>query len=397
MNSVMKYTKPIERIGSPRQRQRIFCSAVGLLRVAALVVVSFAVGSSPAFAQYSTDLTLINGWTGVTFSAGPPFNNTLASNPSVREVSGIVQFTGAITTFGNNTNMEPFMMPAGLAPLTDVYIPVDMCNATNGRLHIAPNGVVKIEPEGGKLTNATCFTSLDGASFALTNTGFTPLTLINQWTNTIYNTGNAAVQNINGIVHFKGAISTSLNNVNLQPFMLPAGFAPATDVHISVDLCDAHYGQLHITPTGAVSIEGSTSTNAQCFTSLDGAWFAQTDTGFTPLTPSNGWFNTGTNWNTSNAAVQNINGVVYFKGAVSSPVPNPSLQPFVLPAGFTPNGAGPDVYIPVALCGAVKGRLHITSSGTVDIEFVDNSHNNAECFTSLDGASFTLPVFPPLG
>jgi hypothetical protein len=37
-----------------------------------------------------------------------------------------------------------------------------MCNATNGRLDIAPNGTVTVDAEGGTFSNARCFTSLDG-------------------------------------------------------------------------------------------------------------------------------------------------------------------------------------------------------------------------------------------
>jgi hypothetical protein len=47
-----------------------------------------------------------------------------------------------------------------------VFVPVDLCNATNGRLQIEPTGVVTVQAEGGAFGNAACFTSLDGASFA---------------------------------------------------------------------------------------------------------------------------------------------------------------------------------------------------------------------------------------
>jgi hypothetical protein len=40
-----------------------------------------------------------------------------------------------------------------------------MCNATNGRLVIAPNGVVTVVAEGNVFSNAQCFTSLEGVSF----------------------------------------------------------------------------------------------------------------------------------------------------------------------------------------------------------------------------------------
>lgn len=79
-------------------------------------------------------------------------------------IGGIVHFRGAIATAG--TNPEPFVLPASFRPATNVYVPVDLCNGTNGRLHITPGVVADVEPEGGSLANAQCFTSLDGASVA---------------------------------------------------------------------------------------------------------------------------------------------------------------------------------------------------------------------------------------
>jgi hypothetical protein len=98
-------------------------------------------------------LTLINGW-----KAGP-FNT---HHPEAGNAYGIVYFHGAL---GSGTNATPFMLPPSLTPVTNVYIPVDLCNATNGRLIIQSNGAVTIQAEGGAFTNAQCFTSLDGVSF----------------------------------------------------------------------------------------------------------------------------------------------------------------------------------------------------------------------------------------
>ncbi len=56
-------------------------------------------------------------------------------------------------------------LPVRFRPVTNVYIPVDRCNATNGRLVIQTTGIVTVEAQGGTFSNAQCFTSLDGASF----------------------------------------------------------------------------------------------------------------------------------------------------------------------------------------------------------------------------------------
>jgi hypothetical protein len=60
----------------------------------------------------------------------------------------------------------PFTLPAAFRPASVVFVPVDLCTASNGRLQIEPSGVVTAEAEGGAFSNAACFTSLDGVSFA---------------------------------------------------------------------------------------------------------------------------------------------------------------------------------------------------------------------------------------
>src|ERR1700722_14572537 len=98
---------------------------------------------------------------------------------------------------------------------------------------------------------------LAGAGF-LTTLSISPaaalnLTLINGWTNAPFSTGNAAVKTVNGVVHFSGAIATT--GTNPQPFVLPAQYAPSTEVYVKVDLCNAANGRLQIDPSGTVTVE----------------------------------------------------------------------------------------------------------------------------------------------
>jgi hypothetical protein len=248
-----------------RKMDRIIRSAFGLLLDAALLVAAFTVGSTPAVAQFAgpTPLTLVNGWTNA------PFGTSLAT---AEEVSGIVQFRGAIA---GGTNPVAFTLPPSLRPVTNVYVPIDLCNATNGRLVIQTSGVVLVQAEGGTFSNAQCFTSLDGAWFAPAPGGFQPLALINGWTNAPFRTSNAAAGNVYGIVYFKGGIATA--GTNSEPFVLPVRFRPVTNVYVPIDLCNATNGRLVIQTNGVVLVqaEGGTFSNAQCFTSLDGASFVQ--------------------------------------------------------------------------------------------------------------------------
>jgi hypothetical protein len=244
--------------------RRLRRAAAGAVCAAAVTVpLVSAAGAQAATTTTFTPLTLVNGWTN--------YGSSTAS-AAVANISGIVHLKGAIKTKG--TNPVAFTLPAGDRPATWVYVPVDLCNATNGRLIIRPSGVVRVEAEGAAWGNAQCFTSLDGVSFAKSATSFTPLTLVNGWTNAGSGTASPAVRKISGIVHLEGAIQTW--GANPMAFTLPAGFRPAHDVYVKVDLGDAIGGRLWITPSGSVIVqaEGSNWAAAQGLTSLDGASFA---------------------------------------------------------------------------------------------------------------------------
>ena len=162
-----------DRQALPRPMARYRCWAVtrGLRRLAACALSAVAVTLpagllSTAAAQAATAAphALTGGWTSLTLQNGwttSPFGTSAAA---VRTISGIVHLKGAIATTG--TNPVPFTLPAGFRPATVVFVPVDLCNATNGRLQIEPTGVVTVQAEGGAFSNAACFTSLDGVSFA---------------------------------------------------------------------------------------------------------------------------------------------------------------------------------------------------------------------------------------
>src|SRR5262249_35767361 len=185
--------------------------------------------------------------------------------------SGIVGFKGAIA---GGTSAVAFTLPAAFRPSKNVFIPVDLCDATNGRLDISPSGVTSVVAEGGTFSNAQCFTSLDGAWFAKSASSFTALTLQNRWTNAPFCTSKAVLRNIGGTVHFKRPIATS--GTSSVPSSPTRRSPDSKNVFIPLDLCDATNGRLDIPPSGVVSVEaeGGTFSNAQCFTSLDGASFA---------------------------------------------------------------------------------------------------------------------------
>jgi hypothetical protein len=322
-----------------------------------------------------TPLTLVNGWTGAPF-------NTLS--PATALVSGIVHFRGAIKTAG--TNPVPFTLPLGRRPTSTVYLPVNLCSATKGRLVINTNGTVTVAAEGGAWANAQCFVSLDGVSFAVSTNGFTPLTLKNGWTNAPFATRNAAVINIGDIIHLAGAIKTTTGNTNMNAIRLPSEFMPSFDSYFPVDLCNGTKGRLWINLGGEVTVmaENGALGNATCFVSLEGvSWGLNPSTaGWNCVGASNGW--TGAPFATRHPCVRNDSGIIRVMGAASTTGTNP--VPFMLPLGMRPSK---DTYVEVDMCDAAQGRVLLQSNGNVTVN-AKNGFNIAACFTSFEGVWFSL-------
>lgn len=350
-----------------------FRRAVALVAMSSLfagVLLFSSVPSANATVTFRT-LALAHGWIGAPFST---------NTPQVANIGGIVTFKGAMSSTG--TNPVPFRLPLAYRPSTDVFVPVDLCNSTLGRLQIDPTGVVTVEAENNTFSNAKCFTSLDGVSFDRSATT-APLSLINGWTGGPFATAQpgVVVPTSGGIVRLAGAIATT--GTNSAPFVLPVGYRPPKTVWAPVDLCDATNGRLIIGTNGAVTVEAENGTfsNAACFTSLDGVSFAKTTNGFSALSLLNGW--TNSTFGGSAPAVKKVGDVVHLEGAMSTSGTNPGA--FVLPAADDPTT---EVYVGVDLCGATNGRLAINTAGDVSVEAEGNVFSNAQCFTSLDGASF---------
>jgi hypothetical protein len=312
-------------------------------------------------------LTLENGWTGHPYST---------NDPSAAKIANTVHLRGAIATSG--LNQVAFVLPNGFRPSSDVYVPTTLCNATKGRLQITPAGTVIVMTDGGPWSNAQCFTSLEGISFAIDNTGATNLSLANGWSSSPYGTRPAAARVDNGVVRLQGAIA---NGSSSYPFTLPVGSRPLTTQYIPVDLCNAAKGRLIIYTNGTVEIQAYGSfSDAQCFTSLEGVSF-DTGGGYLATWPQNGW----TLYGTSAPAVKNVDGIVRLTGAIQTSGANPWA--FTLPPEYAP---ATSVYIPVDLCGSEQGRLHVFPSGQVHVEAPAGAWWAAQCFTSLDGAWFGL-------
>jgi hypothetical protein len=216
--------------------------------------ISFAVNSASF-----TNVSLKNGWVRSIYTT---------RNPAVRNVNGIVRMMGAVQGGSNPLlfTLDPVFRPIGGA----IWVPVDLCNATKGRLYIASNGDVTVQAFN-QFSDATCFTSLEGVSFPIDSGGFMPLQLLNGWD--FYPTHRSpAVKNDAGIIRFHGAMRTG--GTNMLAFQLHPAMRPATYVYVAIDLCHAQKGRLRIQPDGNVFVETNGALSAaQCFTNLEGASF----------------------------------------------------------------------------------------------------------------------------
>jgi hypothetical protein len=321
------------------------------------------------------DLALTNGWTGAPFGT---------SSPAAAVVDNVVHFKGAIA---NGTTSTAFTLPVEMRPAMNVYVPVDMCNATTGRLVILTTGVVQVQAEND-FALAQCFTSLDGAKFVLSATGATTLALASGWVGGSFSTSVPAVASINGIVYLKGAMAGGTSSI---PFTLPASMRPSTPVWLYTNLFQATKGRLYVTTSGTAGVVPFVAGgDAPLFTSLDGLSYDPDATGSTPLTLSNGWV--GGSFGASAPAATRIKGIVHLMGAIENGFSGPA---FTLPLELRPENTA---FVPVDLNLGTKGRLVIQPTGSVtvqaEIDFAD-----AQSFTSLDGASYAVPEpwgAPPL-
>jgi hypothetical protein len=311
-----------------------------------------------------TPVTLDNYWQNAPFS-------THRVGFSVSQ--GLVHLRGGMSS--SATSIDAFTLPPEARPSSEVYLPVSLCNATKGRLHISTGGLATVSTDG-PWTNAQCLVSLDGLSYPVSTSGYTALTLKNSWLNAPFATRNAVAKDIGGYVHLAGAISSGTAGV---VFQLPAGLRPSSIVYVSVDLCSGRKGRLQFTTDGTTWVETNGAfSDATCFTSLEGVTFANGTGGTTPLPLLNGW--SGAPYNTRNPAATNDKGIIRLQGAMAF---GQQAQPFTLPLDMRPKR---NMYLTADLCSASRGRLYIATDGTVRVNNASGTFNDtAGCFTSLEG------------
>jgi hypothetical protein len=211
-----------------------------------------------------TALTLQNGWTNAPFST---------RNAAVKNDGGLIRFQGAIAAPSGSSPM-PFVLPAAFRPPTDTFVQADLCDGYKGVLVLHADGTVAVFAYNLDPSLPTCFTSLEGVTFAASASGYTAATLQNGWVNAVFSTRNVAFKNDGGIVRFEGAVG---NGTAATIFTLPADLRLPRTMYVNINLCGGRQGRIDVSADGRVSVEVPSSgafTDATCFTSLEGASFA---------------------------------------------------------------------------------------------------------------------------
>ena len=214
-------------------------------------------GASFLISSVFTPLVLQNDWINAPYGT---------RNAAVRLSQGIVQFRGAVA---DGSSSLVFTLPAQYRPPTEVYVNVDMCDATKGRLNIAPTGEVTIHAEDGRFDMAQCFTSLEGVSFPLSAVAWTSMTPLNGWTSAPFSTRAPAATNLGGVIRLQGAVATF--GMDQHAFTLPQQMRPAGLVSVPIDLCGGDKGNLVIQEDGrAFVLTSEPWSTVRCFASLEG-------------------------------------------------------------------------------------------------------------------------------
>lgn len=350
---------------TPRSIRRV---AAGVALLVALGVTMMSAGPAgarpnqvgpPEFDSLSP-LTLVNGWVSTTFGTAPP---------AAGLVDGSVVFRGAVMS---GSSGQITTLPEGMRPNTTVYLPAVLCGTARGRVIVNNLGQVFVSADS--FGAAQCFTSLDGLSFTVGPA--TRLTLRNGWVNGEYGTRPAKARVVNGTVRLSGAISLG---TRATAFQLPVGMRPNRPTYVAIDLCNGAIGRLLVLPTGKVKVQSATDfAAASCFASLEGATFRLSAPN--PLATVNSWSSAAFGTRAAKAAASGP--TIHLVGGVTG---GTDALVTILPESLRP---GSTVYVATNLCGAAPGRLVIEPNGEVRVEASD-SFSDAQCFTSLDGVSFT--------
>ncbi|HEV8550694.1 MAG TPA: hypothetical protein VGQ57_16730, partial [Polyangiaceae bacterium] len=265
-------------------RMGISCGVISTLfagsALLALTGCSAAEGDEPSAGSETVEHTqaaLAPGWVTVTPKNG--WSNFSSSTPAaVGNFNGVIVFRGALKAM-NPSSTTVFDMPAQFQPGSAIFMKISLSGGAGGMLEYDYLcHCVKVFQDGvspaGVGTAAKTFTSLDGASFDLTEGtgyfatgqqqpgpwpwestyGFRPLQNGDQ--------GVFYVKQVDGFVRLQGFLAQRpAQRFDNYLFTLPSNLAPADTVQVYASLgteefSDTSWGTLAIYSNGAVYVQG---------------------------------------------------------------------------------------------------------------------------------------------
>jgi hypothetical protein len=188
----------------------------------------------------------------------------------VKNVGGFIRFQGLLQrALSDNYDGFLFTLPSQFRPGTTVFVPVDTGGNSSveswGELSIYSNGTVFVNPNPFAANSAT---SLEGASFSLTNSGNINLPLVNGWH--AYSTRTVKVGNYSGVIRFQGAIAGGTSTTIAT---LPTGYRPAKTVYLVGAANGPVPARIIVDTSGNVRFDSVPLNVASQMLSLDGVSF----------------------------------------------------------------------------------------------------------------------------
>jgi hypothetical protein len=221
---------------------------------------------------FATDATEVDygshGWSGVySFRS-----QGAAPAASAKIVNGFVRFQGHLS--GGDESWYLFTLPPEMRPQDFVMVPISLgfsqSTYSYGRLVIAGNGNVWAQNQGWDWSKATAGVSLEGAAFALADSGTSAIALKN---GTLSNSNRTIrARNDNGIIRLQGTVRAGSSTTVAT---LPLGMAPTKTVFVVADMCDAVKGRVVINTAGDITVDSFLLSSAQCGLSFDGVSFSK--------------------------------------------------------------------------------------------------------------------------
>jgi hypothetical protein len=207
------------------------------------------------------------------------------------------------------------------------------------------------------------------------------LSLFNGWESaqSTWNTGDPAFCVANGVVYLSGSLMNPASS-SAEFALLPQYAQPASNLFLQVYTYNGSYGELQIGANGAMSADGSSSSQ---FTSLAGISFPAAGTSLTPISLNPGWQSAQGQDGSGDPSYVVTDGIVHWAGSATTSTNSRSLA--AVPQELTPDHCSQSV---IDTYQGNFGIWYLSPPGGMQVAGNTFSSGNADRFTSLAGLSY---------